>query len=193
MPKISEIQKGLMRDEFYEAAVRVLMEFGYDGTTMAKVAKEAGAAKGSLYNYFKDKSELLEYVFDRTTDPLNEEIQSIVESNQPSSERLRAILYAVFHYIDNKRKLFDFLLNQHEIQRLVNPRNSKGPPLLEQLIAQAIENGEFRECNPKFHSALIYGAIRGIGDDYIQRDGPWPVFEIVDSIWNFCLNGLGKS
>lgn len=190
MPKLSEKKKNLIRDEIYEAAVRVIVESGVDATTMSKVAAEAGAAKGSLYNYFKDKSELLEYVFNRTIEPLDAEVESIIESNQPAAERLRAVLYAVFHYFDSKRKLFDFLLDQHEIQRLCNARQSNGPPFFEQLITTAIEQGEFRECDPRFHAALIYGATKGIAEEYVKRDGPWPVFEIVNSIWNFCLKGL---
>ncbi|MAT68162.1 MAG: hypothetical protein CMJ58_01425 [Planctomycetaceae bacterium] len=190
MPKISEKQKDWVRNEIYEAAVRVIEESGVDAATMSKVAEEAGAAKGSLYNYFADKSELLEYVFNRTIEPLDAEVDSIIESDHSSTEQLRAILYAVFHYIDSKRKLFDFLLGQHEIHRLCSARNSSGPPFFEQLIAKAVEQGEFRECDPEFHAALIYGAIHGVADNYVKRDGPWPVFEIVDSIWKFFLKGL---
>lgn len=190
MARISEKKRDLVRNEIYEAAVRVIEESGVDAATMSKVAAEAGAAKGSLYNYFADKSELLEYVFNRTIEPLDVEVESIIESDQSSAEKLRAILYAVFHYIDSKRKLFDFLLNQHEIHRLCSARNSSGPPFFEQLIAKAVEQGEFRECDPNFHAALIYGAVHGVADDFVKRDGPWTVFEVVDSVWNFCLKGL---
>ncbi|NQV32441.1 MAG: TetR/AcrR family transcriptional regulator [Phycisphaeraceae bacterium] len=53
--------KELARQAIYEATLAVIKEHGYDGLTMQRVATAAGIATGTLYNYFKNKDELLIY------------------------------------------------------------------------------------------------------------------------------------
>jgi AcrR family transcriptional regulator len=63
MPKIPASE----RDAFYEArrarlvdvALEVWAERGFDGTTVATIAREAGIAKGTFYLYFESKDALL--------------------------------------------------------------------------------------------------------------------------------------
>lgn len=44
----------------FEATERLLGRFGYDKTTVADIAKEAGISKGAIYLHFKSKDELIE-------------------------------------------------------------------------------------------------------------------------------------
>ncbi len=47
------------RDAILAAATRVFLGHGYDGTSMERVAEEAGAARRTLYNQFPDGKESL--------------------------------------------------------------------------------------------------------------------------------------
>ncbi len=62
----------MMRDAVYEGAVAVLTQYGLNGTTMDRVAEAAGMAKGSLYNRFRSKRDLLEFVHERAVAPMRE-------------------------------------------------------------------------------------------------------------------------
>src|SRR5262245_50184076 len=63
MPKIPASE----RDAFYETrraslvdvALKVWAERGFDGTSVATIAREAGIAKGTFYLYFESKDALL--------------------------------------------------------------------------------------------------------------------------------------
>ena len=48
-----------------DAAAAVFAEKGYDGATMTEIAERAGAAIGSLYQFFPSKEALAEALFDR--------------------------------------------------------------------------------------------------------------------------------
>ncbi|MCP4675600.1 MAG: TetR/AcrR family transcriptional regulator [Deltaproteobacteria bacterium] len=47
------------RAKIIEAGIRQFSEQGYHSTSSKKIAREAGIAVGSFYNYFKDKKQLL--------------------------------------------------------------------------------------------------------------------------------------
>ncbi|WP_338760309.1 TetR/AcrR family transcriptional regulator [Bernardetia sp. ABR2-2B] len=47
----------------YEATLKLVLENGFTGLKMSKVAKEAKLATGTLYIYFKDKEELISVLY----------------------------------------------------------------------------------------------------------------------------------
>ncbi len=46
------------RDQILDAATRVFLQYGYEGTSMDRVAAESGAARRTLYNQFDGKEAL---------------------------------------------------------------------------------------------------------------------------------------
>lgn len=63
MPKI--IDKEAKREAISRAAVTVFRQLGYHSTRMIDIARAAGVGKGTLYEYFENKSDILGYAFDR--------------------------------------------------------------------------------------------------------------------------------
>ncbi|MBI3732973.1 MAG: TetR/AcrR family transcriptional regulator [Chloroflexi bacterium] len=54
------LQKTLeRRSQILSAASKVFAKKGFERATIAEIAREAGVAEGSIYNYFKNKSDLL--------------------------------------------------------------------------------------------------------------------------------------
>jgi AcrR family transcriptional regulator len=64
MPRVSAKDRPAFLEErrtaILEAALRVWAKRGFDGTSVAEVAREAGLTKGTLYLYFPSKQSLLE-------------------------------------------------------------------------------------------------------------------------------------
>lgn len=58
------------RNQILDAAAKVFAEHGFHPTTIKDIAKEAGIADGTIYNYFKNKSALLIGIFERMRDTI---------------------------------------------------------------------------------------------------------------------------
>lgn len=58
MAKISHEQKGAVRIRLLDEAAKHFARHGYEQANINKIALEAGFAKGTVYNYFKNKDEL---------------------------------------------------------------------------------------------------------------------------------------
>jgi len=55
------------KERIYQSAVRLFGEYGYDGLPVDRLCREAGISKGSFFQYFLSKTNLLEFavlVFD---------------------------------------------------------------------------------------------------------------------------------
>lgn len=62
MPKI--VDKQAKSQAIAAAAITVLRDRGFHQTKMADIAQAAGVGKGTLYEYFKDKADILRFAFD---------------------------------------------------------------------------------------------------------------------------------
>jgi AcrR family transcriptional regulator len=59
LPALDELRTNLRRTQILEAATRVFAEKGYHRATTKDIARAAEMAEGTIYLYFKNKSELL--------------------------------------------------------------------------------------------------------------------------------------
>ncbi len=65
------------RKELVEAAQRVLLARGYEGTRVSEIASEAGLTTGAIYNHFSSKADLLSAaIAERAPDVISELLQS---------------------------------------------------------------------------------------------------------------------
>ena len=89
------------RQKLIDAAVECFERSGFDETTTAMIAAEAGVAVGTFYNYFTDKRELILELLDHT----NREIASeVISQLDPASwrgttdprDRTRSLIDVVF-------------------------------------------------------------------------------------------------
>jgi len=80
------------------AALPVFCELGYDRTRMADIAERAGVGKGTVYEYFKDKEEILRYELDRYFEDFDRGALEAVASANGGWDRLEALVaFAVGH------------------------------------------------------------------------------------------------
>lgn len=98
-----------------EAAERVLLKRGYEGTTTKEVAEVAGVGIGSLYEYFPNKEALIAAVIDREAtrymDVLKRELLGTFE--RPFAEALRLSLRAALEELESKRALVSLLIREY--------------------------------------------------------------------------------
>jgi AcrR family transcriptional regulator len=90
------------RQKLVDAAIRCFERHGFEETTTAMIAGEAGVAVGTVYNYFRDKRELILELLEHTD---REVAEHVVEQLDPASwrgtidprERTRTLIDAIFH------------------------------------------------------------------------------------------------
>lgn len=86
----------IRRQELRAAAFRVLQREGVQGTTLEKVAAEAGASKGIVLHYFKSKAELFEQVMREANLVLRDRVNARLVRATTPQERLVAIIEGNF-------------------------------------------------------------------------------------------------
>jgi len=198
MAKLAERRKELldsmMREAVYDGAVAVLTEYGLNGTTMDRVAAAAGMAKGSLYNHFRGKQELLEFVRDRAVAPMHEAIEEIVKDRLAAAEKLASISRLWREYLVKHHAVFEFLINDHAAKRLLRDTEqttrASGIKQISAMIEQGIEEGAFRRVDATAVAEMFVSAAIGMVEQEFAAGVPRAVDEAVNSLMGVFLHGL---
>ncbi|MBY5868652.1 choline-binding transcriptional repressor BetI [Rhizobium leguminosarum] len=92
LTKISAIR----RKELRQAAFQVLQQEGMAGATLEKVAIHAGASKGIVLHYFRNKQELFEHAMREANLSLSEAVSARLRQATTPYERLEAVIEGNF-------------------------------------------------------------------------------------------------
>lgn len=114
------------RQKLIESAVDCFERHGFEETTTAMIAAEAGVAVGTVYNYFTDKREMILELFDRNDREVADEV---IAQLDPSSWR------GTIDPRDRTRSLIDAIFHTQQLQ----------PGIQRILWAQYFKDPEFRE------------------------------------------------
>jgi AcrR family transcriptional regulator len=140
------------RTQIIEAAFRVLTERGYDGTSIAEIAQEAGIGQGTVYRYVTSKRELLDQVFDWAVEQLFEtvDLRALLENDTHSAEELltqfRTLSDRLYELIDVDPAMLRLIGVQasaidKELKARVIGLESMVNAVVLQSLTRAVENG----------------------------------------------------
>ncbi|MGH9592122.1 MAG: TetR/AcrR family transcriptional regulator, partial [Bryobacteraceae bacterium] len=87
------------RLEILKSAAAAFRRQGYDGASVASIARALHMTKGNLYYYFKNKEEILYFCHDYSLDRLLELLGTVEASSAGPEQRLRTLVVAFVHTI----------------------------------------------------------------------------------------------
>jgi AcrR family transcriptional regulator len=200
MPDLADKRKAaldeLTREEIRKAANRVIAAHGMVGMTVALVAEEAGLAKGTLYNYFEDKNDLIFYVIMKSFEPLVDRLEEVADADLPPVEQLARAVQTV---------LGGFAGQQHLITMAVQSRATVDPakamPEMQKMrarmerafariIKRGMDRGAYRPGDPDAVARLLIAAVNGLVHPRVFRATEGSVEEEAAHLVDVFLNGI---
>lgn len=150
-----------------EAATKIISQKGYFQTSISEIASEAGISVGTIYNYFETKQEILLDIFSKEFEDRKEFYKELSQQDITLVEQIRAILDRHFSQLESHKELLRVI-----VQERFKPGSKLGNQLdrqykevisyVENLVKQALENGQIRKCEPKVVSMALFGAVESI-------------------------------
>src|SRR5438874_10487609 len=95
-------QKENLRQEILDAARDLFVRDGYESVSMRKIAEKVEYAPGTLYLYFRDKSEILQSLCEETFAKLRKRMEAIHnDEGDPLDGLRRGLLTYIQFGLDN--------------------------------------------------------------------------------------------
>jgi AcrR family transcriptional regulator len=162
-----DLRRETTRSEILQIAGNMFLEVGFAATSMSAIAARLGGSKGTLYNYFESKEELLEaFVRDRCT-RFWEHVFSFAGRDVGVRELLTNVGEAYLRQLDEEVIRFVRVLigEASRIPELTRVFWETGPEAKAQLLANWLETakarGEFGASDCQLAARQFLSLVRG--------------------------------
>ena len=160
-------EKERKRSTMLDAAESILLEKGLDHLSMEDVAEKAEVSKGSLYQYFQNKNDLVLGICYRATHLLNESFKEVLESNRSGLMLVRELGERYLNYVKDHPQYYSsmkFLDNLHssgvdgesDYLELCTQNRQEGFRLMVEAIQRGIDDGSIKNDFPAEQLALLF-------------------------------------
>ncbi len=183
------------------AAEEVFAEQGLHSAHVGDIARRAGVAVGTLYNYYEDRDSLLAALLGERGEELVATFASAIASaaGKPLKKQLQAYVDAYFAFFMAHRPYFKILFEGELTQLQASyPRSAAIPAQyhqsifqqLEGLFARAIQARQLRAERADLYPFLLLGMIKGVAMRDLGKRKPYEPADGAEIV-NVFLHGAG--
>ena len=170
------------RNRILVTAKTLFASLGYDNTSTAVIARNAGTSESQLMKHFGGKAGLLETMFSEGWDRINLQLEDCFESANDLNARLSCIPGVIFAFLDRDIELKTLvLLESHRMREAARKHSGESGygkflRLVDGVIARARSDGEFRSQMPSLplRSAIVGMIEGGIRDQVLALRSNFP-------------------
>ena len=200
MPKI--VDKEEKKATILEASIRVFAEKGWRSTKIADIAEAAGIGKGTVYEYFQSKDELLASSFQYFMTKAETVIAERLLQIENPLERLEAYFSSwadilESEYMDYMEIVLDFWaegirskerFSSLDLMKVYYDNRA----FTERLLEECISNGSIKEIDTKIVASIIIGTLDGLMIQWILDKNVFDIRSAISSFARLLIDGLKK-
>lgn len=154
------------RGQMVKGAVALFKEKGFHQTTTREIARAAGFSIGTLYEYIRQKEDVLYLVCDTIYDQVHMRLEQDIDTKQGTIESLNLAIKSYFKVISDMQD--EVLVMYQETKSLpkdalpyVLKKETDMATIFKKIIESCVENGELtlsvQECELIAHNIIVQG------------------------------------
>jgi AcrR family transcriptional regulator len=202
MPKI--VDKEAKKMDILHVAMRVFARKGVVKTKMIDIATEAGIGKGTIYEYFHSKEDIFVTSFNYFFDSLESNVEQAISSEQDPVKQLRLLaemsLESVLHGSEEYAYIMmDFWAegvrnkNPEFLERIdLKGVYSEYRNIVKRILQNGINQGVFRDIDPKTAASVFIGVFDGIMLQWIMDRRAVNLNKVIEFLLDGFINGIKK-
>ena len=182
--------------QIIDAAVVVIAENGYHQAQVSKIAKQAGVADGTIYLYFKNKEDILISVFQEKMGLFVENLKRIIIDGTSSSEKLLKMVENHFRVLATDPYLaivtqLELRQSNKEIRLKINEVLKEYLMLLDEILIEGIENGEFnKDLDIRLARHMVFGTIDETITTWVMNEQKYDLMKLAPKVHALLLGGM---
>lgn len=154
-----ELLDQLLRDEIVSVVLKLIKLD--QPITMDEVASICGVAKGTLYNYFQNKDDLMDHVHQVVLAPIMGSNERILGGEGRPLDRLNGLIDYAYRVNDELCAYFQFVRRNKSAEVVLQERIEFILHPLVHLCREGIAAGEFVAIDPFIMAEMLLGTIIG--------------------------------
>jgi AcrR family transcriptional regulator len=190
------------RERIIEAAIDEFAEYTYHKASINRIVEKSDIAKGSFYQYFKDKKDLFKYIIELSSE---KKLQYLIHvtgnmENMNFFQIIRELYIAGLKFSKDNPKLAAIgqnFMKDTDVklkEEILGENMPKSDNFFEQILRKGIEKGEIvKDLDVKVVAHMITSLSVSIGEYFYHEDGivsDERIMSLVDTMIGVIENGI---
>jgi AcrR family transcriptional regulator len=197
-PRKKSVMPTDYRAKILSSAIKIFAQKGYAKCTMSDVAIHAKVGIGTLYNYFKNKDEMLQLCIQKT---IEDEIQQIRKESDKIAdpvEQLRYFFNQHLELLNDKPYVARLLLVELRQSEGFYKRNPTYNPqnyyldYIRDVCTKAIKSHRIRKVDPDAFAYLIIGTFDLVCLQWLIHGKAMSIDPILANVYDILADGVRK-
>lgn len=177
------------------------MRAGFATAKMTDVAREAGVAVGTLYNYFPSKERIFEQIIAHRCGEMRASLIEALREGTPL-QRVGALVRNAVENLENQGALFAIFIErgavaEYDLERLggqvAQQEYQRFLDILTDVLRAAVQSGDLRSDIPvATMAAVLSGALNGAAYAWLRRKRRGRLSAVADDLLELFLSGARK-
>jgi TetR/AcrR family fatty acid metabolism transcriptional regulator len=182
-------------DLIIAAAIQVFSKKGYHNTKMEEIAVAAGIGKGTIYEYFSSKLQLLQEVMKMTFHRHDHSLAYNVNNSLTFAAKIKMLMEGHFRFCQENKELTRFLFwdteaIDEELRDWALQKRTQKEHHLQELIVTAIDQGEIRAVDPRLLTLMISGLFAAVWVPVVMEGWEIDAAAAAEQVTDILLAGI---
>ena len=154
-----------------EAVIKLILEQGFHGTSISKIAKEAGVSPATVYIYYENKEIMLQAIYQEYSEEIFDSLLDKLRGGLEGNEFVDRLIRSYYTYILEHEEIFHFVDQFSSCPALANNCSAmKGVNAINALFQELKAKGILKEYNNENLSALLFSPVKSIASNHCIDD-----------------------
>ena len=175
-----------------EAALRLFVERGIDGTGIRELAKTAGYSEAAIYRHWAGKDELVRDLYHEHLTTVCKLLDAAMAESSDLDAQVRAASRALYTLFDEQPLVFRFvLLAKHDLGVAVDVAVRTPLDIVQELASRAVDSGR-ASGDPALLAAAMTGLFLETAVFVLYERLPGPLTRHADAVAELVLRLLSR-
>jgi AcrR family transcriptional regulator len=146
-----------------EAVIKLILKEGFHGTSISKIAKEAGVSPATVYIYYENKEVMLQDIYHEYSEDILDYLLNKLNNNMNGHQLIETLVREYYIYIKEYEEIFHFVDQFASCPALANQCSArKGINILNDFLDEMKRNKVFKDFQNENIKALLFYPIKSI-------------------------------
>lgn len=193
-------KRGDARQRLFDAAISLIGERGFHGTSVDDIVEAAGVAKGTVYYHFKGgKEEMVAALLEDGLRMLSANFRATVQEASGPRDALVAIVRTEVDYVSRYQAFSKLLVSEmwrrdRSWRHTVRLLREEYVTVISDVLAAGVAEGSFRaDLDAEVAAWAIFGMIATATLDWLEFNPSEPGDHVIASLQAMALGSVGAS
>lgn len=151
------------QESIKKAVIKLILEEGFHGTSISKIAKEAEVSPATVYVYYENKDIMLHEIYFEYSEEILNNLLNKVSTHMVGNELLETLIESYYNYIKNNKEIFLFVEQFSSCPALIKScKERKGTKDFNDLLKKFKQNKIIKNYSNDTIISLIFSPVKSI-------------------------------